>query len=177
MNFMTPASRIVPFRERSQGIEEGPVSCAAVRISSHALGWFSIALGVTQVLAAPRHACAGPAGPRDSARACGAREIGHGLLSLSTQRQAGLWSRVGGDTLDIAALASAMRRQPEARQCRNCTRGGPGHHGARHRGRTSSHRPAQPSQDRGRDYSDRSGFLRVSSAPAMRPATSICGRT
>jgi hypothetical protein len=31
------------------------------------------------------------------------------VLTLSTERKAGLWSRVGGDALDIAGLGAAMR--------------------------------------------------------------------
>jgi hypothetical protein len=42
-------------------------------------------------------------------RAYGAREIGSGILSLSPEKQAGLWSRVAGDGLDIATLLTALR--------------------------------------------------------------------
>jgi hypothetical protein len=42
-------------------------------------------------------------------RAYGAREIGSGILSLSVDRQTGLWSRVAGDGLDVATLMSAFR--------------------------------------------------------------------
>ena len=42
-------------------------------------------------------------------RSYGAREIAAGVLSLSTEKQAGLWSRVAGDGLDVATLVSGLR--------------------------------------------------------------------
>jgi hypothetical protein len=39
-------------------------------------------------------------------RAYGAREIGAGMLSLSTERSLGLWSRVAGDALDIGTVVA-----------------------------------------------------------------------
>ena len=42
-------------------------------------------------------------------RAYGAREIGAGILCLSVDKQAGLWSRVAGDGVDIATLLTGMR--------------------------------------------------------------------
>jgi len=41
-------------------------------------------------------------------RAYGIREIGSGLLSLSVDKDKGLWSRVAGDALDVATLSSAL---------------------------------------------------------------------
>ena len=77
---------------------------------SRALGWFSIGLGVTQLLAPRRITAAlGMEGNEGLVRAYGAREIGSGLLSLSIDKQTGLWSRVAGDALDIATVATAMR--------------------------------------------------------------------
>jgi len=79
---------------------------------SAALGWFSIALGVSE-LAAP-HTVARAAGlPNSSARllrVLGAREIGHGI-SILTQpdRPTPVWSRVAGDAVDLAVLFSAFR--------------------------------------------------------------------
>ena len=97
-------------------------ACAAVRISSHApWGGFrsrSVLRRYSPRRARVRWAC----GAASLVRACGAREIGHGCCR-SPQRRAGLWSRVGGDTLDIAALAvqcaattpSATMSQPHSR--------------------------------------------------------------
>ena len=42
-------------------------------------------------------------------RAYGAREIASGILSLSVDKQVGLWSRVAGDGLDIATVLTALR--------------------------------------------------------------------
>jgi hypothetical protein len=49
-------------------------------------------------------------------RAYGAREIGSGMLSLSTERTLGLWSRVGGDGIDIATLLTALREENPKKQ-------------------------------------------------------------
>jgi uncharacterized membrane protein len=79
------------------------------------LGWFSIGLGLAE-LAAP-DAVARFIGLRDDEqtvsvlRAYGAREIGNGLaILMQPDNPAWLWSRVGGDVLDLASLASAARR-------------------------------------------------------------------
>jgi uncharacterized membrane protein len=78
------------------------------------LGWFSMGLGLAE-LAAP-DAVARFIGLRDDEtttsvlRACGAREIGNGLaILMQPDNPAWLWSRVGGDVLDLASLASAAR--------------------------------------------------------------------
>jgi hypothetical protein len=42
-------------------------------------------------------------------RAYGAREISSGMLSVSTEKNLGLCSRVGGDAIDIATLLAALR--------------------------------------------------------------------
>ena len=75
------------------------------------LGWFSIGLGLAELLA-PR-ALARAIGMPDASpavlRAFGAREIGAGLAILSEpDRPAWLWSRVGGDAVDLSYLASGM---------------------------------------------------------------------
>ena len=79
------------------------------------LGWFSIGLGLAE-LAAP-DAVARFIGLRDDEtttsvlRAYGGREIGNGLaILMQPDNPAWLWSRVGGDVLDLASLASAARR-------------------------------------------------------------------
>lgn len=77
---------------------------------ARALGWFSIVLGAVE-LAAPRSITRvlGMEGKEGLVRAFGVREIVAGMTSLSTEKVAGLWSRVGGDVLDIAVLATAYR--------------------------------------------------------------------
>jgi hypothetical protein len=74
------------------------------------LGWFSLALGLTELLATKRLTRAlGVEGREGVVRAFGAREIAAGMACLGTQGTAGVWSRVGGDALDIGALLLALR--------------------------------------------------------------------
>jgi hypothetical protein len=69
------------------------------------LGWFSLALGLTELLAARQLARAlGVEGRETLIRTMGAREIAHGVTCLSTEQVSGVWSRVAGDALDVAAL-------------------------------------------------------------------------
>ena len=76
------------------------------------LGWFSVALGVAE-LAAPRSIARFIGAPPDSdtvslVRAFGARELGNGLAILAEpNRPAWMWSRVGGDALDLTFLLAA----------------------------------------------------------------------
>jgi uncharacterized membrane protein len=81
---------------------------------AQALGWFSIGLGVAE-LTAPR-SLARFIGVRDDNETCallrayGAREIASGIGILSRRRPAGwVWSRVGGDAIDLATLVAAYR--------------------------------------------------------------------
>jgi uncharacterized membrane protein len=79
------------------------------------LGWFSIALGVTELLA-PRKICQ-MAGVRErtaNVRACGMREIASGFAILSRPHEpAWLWLRVAGDALDLGMLGRASARHPD----------------------------------------------------------------
>jgi len=77
---------------------------------ARALGWFSLGLGITELLAPRRITQAlGMEGHEGLVRAYGAREIASGILTLSTEQQLGLWSRVAGDGVDIATLLAGMR--------------------------------------------------------------------
>lgn len=80
--------------------------------TSHALarglGWFSIALGVAEIVA-PRAITRriGLRGQEGLVQAYGAREIATGIGLLTTSQPAPwLWGRVAGDALDIATLAA-----------------------------------------------------------------------
>lgn len=81
---------------------------------TRALGWFSLALGTFELFA-PRKVLRMIGVPEDRARieatrACGVREITSGLGILKRERPLGyLWSRVGGDVMDLALLSSAAR--------------------------------------------------------------------
>ena len=108
---------------------------ASERRLAQGLGWFSIGLGLSQVLA-PR-GFARFIGVRDDTENCallrlvGLRELACGVGILSHRRPAGwAWARVAGDTMDIALLGSAMARSAPRRE--------PGHGG--HRGRRRRHR-------------------------------------
>lgn len=73
------------------------------------LGWFSIGLGLTQVLAPEWLGRKTGLGERTGLmRLLGTREIGTGVLILSQkQPAAGMWARVVGDVMDLAVLAGA----------------------------------------------------------------------
>ena len=79
------------------------------------LGWFSVALGLAE-LAAPRElsrliGIRDDDGTASALRACGARELANGLAILAEpDRAAWLWSRVGGDAIDLALIGTAYRR-------------------------------------------------------------------
>lgn len=99
---------------RSEGdpklIRSGPSSLSSSDRLARNLGWFSIGLGLAELFAA--HKITGALGMRGSenlVRAFGVREITSGFMTLSVDKQAGLASRIGGDALDIATLATAMR--------------------------------------------------------------------
>jgi hypothetical protein len=99
---------------RSQGdpkvISTGPSSFGASDRMARNLGWFSFGLGALQLLAPERITRAlGMQGREDLIRAYGVREIASGMLSLSIEKKAGLWSRVVGDGLDIATLLGELQ--------------------------------------------------------------------
>jgi hypothetical protein len=91
-------------------LRTGPSSLSTTDRMGRFLGWFSIGLGLLE-LCAPRRItrALGMKGSEAFVRSYGAREIGSGILSLSVDRQAGLWSRVAGDGLDVATLVTAFR--------------------------------------------------------------------
>jgi uncharacterized membrane protein len=79
---------------------------------SRALGWFSVALGAAELLAPQQMARLIGVQARDRTRATlrafGAREMATGIAILAEPEDAKwLWSRVGGDALDLATLTSA----------------------------------------------------------------------
>lgn len=74
------------------------------------LGWFSIGLGVAQIIAPRAVARWVGLGPRQQylMRMIGLRELTSGLGILTQRRPAGwVWSRVGGDALDLALLTAS----------------------------------------------------------------------
>ena len=91
-------------------IETGPSSLKPVDRFGRALGWFSIGLGLAELLAAPKLTKAlGAEGNENVVRAMGARELAHGVLCLSIDNDYGAWTRVAGDVVDLAGLAVLYR--------------------------------------------------------------------
>jgi uncharacterized membrane protein len=78
------------------------------------LGLFSIGLGLAE-LVAPRglaRLIGMPDASETTLRTFGAREIGNGVAILSQpDRAAWLWTRVGGDALDVSYLASGLNSE------------------------------------------------------------------
>ena len=75
------------------------------------LGWFSIGLGLAEVLA-PRTVTRGLGmeGNEQLVQAYGLREIATGIGILSSDQPAPwIWGRVGGDALDMATLAGGLQ--------------------------------------------------------------------
>jgi hypothetical protein len=89
---------------------------SAVETLAIALGWFSIALGVAELLAPQQVArlIGIPPGQRTTAtlRGYGAREVASGMAILAQPTEASwLWSRVGGDAIDLASLSAAAGQE------------------------------------------------------------------
>jgi len=105
---------------RSKGdpqlVQTGPSSLTPADNLARSLGWFSIALGLTELFGARKVARAlGMEGSETLIRFFGVREIGAGMATLSTEKPFGLWSRVAGDVLDLVTLATALDAPPRQR--------------------------------------------------------------
>jgi uncharacterized membrane protein len=91
---------------RKSGLEE----IGAQRVA-RGLGWFSIGLGLAELLAPSLIArlCGGQGKHTGLIRLYGVREIAAGLMIFSQGNKpaAGVWSRVAGDAMDLATLAAA----------------------------------------------------------------------
>jgi uncharacterized membrane protein len=79
-----------------------------------ALGWFSVGLGLAEIVAPSQLARLIGVPDEDRThgilRAYGMRELAAGIGILSQPRPAGwMWGRVAGDLLDLASLGSALR--------------------------------------------------------------------
>lgn len=98
---------------RSEGdpkiVKSGPSSVYPEDRVAKSLGWFSVGLGLLEIIAASRVTRAlGMEGSEGVVRAFGAREVMSGIVTLSPDRKVGLQSRIAGDALDIAVLLSAL---------------------------------------------------------------------
>jgi hypothetical protein len=128
------------------------------------LGWFSLALGVTELVAPGRLARAlGLEGRERLLQAYGGREIGAGIWALSDTPAPAIWSRVAGDLVDLATLAAGLRGGDEE-QRRNAWIALAAVAGVTVVDLlTAASLTAEQSErkgETGRDYSDRSGFPR-----------------
>jgi hypothetical protein len=100
---------------RSKGdpkiISTGPSSATGLDRLAKSLAWFGIGLGTLELIGGRQVSrflgVEGP-GSRAIIRAFGVREIAAGVVTLSTEKNVGLWSRVAGDGLDIVALLAAL---------------------------------------------------------------------
>ncbi|MBS4150204.1 transcriptional regulator [Pseudomonadota bacterium DY0742] len=84
----------------------------SARSLARGLGWFSIGLGVVQLLA-PRQVShfIGMPGSETVVRACGIREIATGVgILLSDDPRPWIYGRIGGDALDLAGLGWSIER-------------------------------------------------------------------
>ena len=83
---------------------------------ANGLGWFSIGVGLAELMAPDRVAriIGVPATGRSVAvlRAMGLREIGAGVAILSSANKApGLWARIVGDALDLGLFGAGLRHE------------------------------------------------------------------
>lgn len=75
------------------------------------LGWFSIALGLTEAVATNRFSMLlGMENRAGVIRLFGLRELATGVaIESQPHRAVWLWARVGGDALDLAVLSAALK--------------------------------------------------------------------
>jgi len=93
-------------------LSTGPSSLDVSDRLARGLGWLSLGLGIVELVAPARITrVLGIEGKEDLVRAYGVREIGSGILSLSADKQIGLWSRVAGNGLDAATVVTGLRRE------------------------------------------------------------------
>jgi hypothetical protein len=117
---MNPLSKFSGI-ERSKGdpdiVRTGSSSKGVAEHAVRSLGWFSLGLGMFELIAPGRATKAlGMEGKELLVRAYGARELAAGRLCLSVDKTKGAWSRVAGDLVDIATLLTAFNdKNPKKR--------------------------------------------------------------
>jgi uncharacterized membrane protein len=126
----TTTTRVTGVRAASPGLPPSPrerrlqLQARPSHRLAKGLGWFSIALGLSQLIA-PRGLARG-IGVRENPRsiigmlAVGLRELtaGVGILASRSRkaRMPWLWARVGGDIMDIALLGKALNDRRKRRE-------------------------------------------------------------
>ena len=96
-----------------------------IRQLARGLGWFSIGLGLAEMVAPGRISNRlGLHGEQGSVRAFGLREILSGAAILASRGRAphGLWARVAGDVMDMGLLQTAHPVGAERRTTLNVAR-------------------------------------------------------
>ena len=92
-------------------MEKGSSSLTGPDQLARALGWFSIGLGIAELVAPDRITrTLGLDGKENLIRAYGARELASAVPTLSIDKPVGLAMRIAGDALDLGTLAMALRR-------------------------------------------------------------------
>ncbi len=108
MNLMSKLTGIARSPGDPEVIQSGPGTKMMSDHVARSLGWFSVALGLAELVAPGRLARAlGMEGREGLLRAYGARELGAARLCLSVDKATGAWSRVAGDVLDFGTLLVA----------------------------------------------------------------------
>jgi hypothetical protein len=126
------------------------------------LGWFSLGLGLAEIVAPGKLGRAlGLEGKETLLRAYGGREIGAGIWALSDTPAPALWARFAGDLVDLGTLAAGLRGADDT-QRRNAfialaAVGGITLVDLLTAMKLTSE-TSEKKGDTGRDYSDRSGF-------------------
>lgn len=146
--------------------QKGPSSLPSADCLARTLGWMSIGLGIAELVAPGRIArTLGLDDKEGLIRAYGARELASAVPTLSVDKPIGLAARIGGDILDLATLAPALRRDNPKRD--NAVVATALIAGitlldiVAYAGTKAAHRRAP---DSARDYSDRSGLPRGAQA-------------
>jgi uncharacterized membrane protein len=109
--WMPPASRERSTRNLAQQFT-GTVRDASPQQLARGLGWFSIGLGLAEVLMpyAVARLCGGTGRHTGLIRLYGLRELASGVAILGGGKRpvSGMWSRVAGDAIDLATLGLAF---------------------------------------------------------------------
>jgi hypothetical protein len=94
-------------------LESGPSTLTSLDHLTKFLGWFSVGLGVTELVTPGNLSrMLGMDSPRARTllRSYGVREVGAGLLTLSVDKKVGLYARVVGDAVDVVTLVGLVDR-------------------------------------------------------------------
>ena len=158
-------------------IQRGPSAQAPAARLAKGLGWFSLALGIAELVAArPLARALGMRRHTALLRAFGAREVASGIAVLSVDPRSGLFARVGGDAMDLAALALLSRGGPRVRRNVALALAAVAGVALLDAWCAASLQRRRARRGGGRDYSDRSGFpqppqsMRGAAADAALPA-------